>query len=262
MNRRILDFLRRPGARFFEPVEGGSASWTFSQAESAAMLPDTAIWISQEGITLDVGVSAWSSSYGGISATVSQADGAKQPAYSATGGVGGRPLIMFDGVDDSLFTSVFTLGTTSWSNFEGGMAGAMLSGNSNGDKVLEYYQPTGRYRPLQRASTGSRVNANIQGGVGGSTTWGTDVDGVTGHFSGDWDGADLTVRLAGVAQSTVATAGVSLLDGGKFTICAFNAGTSAWAAAEFQSAYIGAKLTDEQRTYLRALLTYYTGVNC
>lgn len=230
----------------------------------ATYLPDTAIWVSTAGLTLadsDTTVDSWVSSLGGLSGTVSAPTAGVRPSYSASGGAGSRPLVTFDGVNDTLSDNAFVRGAT-WTDFEGGAVGEMLSGNTNGDIVLEYYTASGRYRPVQRIGTGQRVNASILGGSAGTTTWTASNDNVTGHFSGDWDGADLSVRLAGAVQSTVATAGVSLPDSGKVVLGSFNAGASSWAAFTCQAAYAGGYLTADQRTHLRALLTYHTGVAC
>ena len=83
------------------------------------------------------------------------------------------------------------------------------------------------------------------------------------HFSGDGTaGGALNVRVAGMIEATnssvgAAEAGDQSLDVGARTVLGANP-----ANARFMAAYFGHGLSADQRTHLRALLTYHTGVSC
>ena len=94
----------RRGARFGRRG-GGAAPSPYSPAASALQLPNTAIWISTSGLTLadgDTTVDSWLAGWGGIRPTLTAPAATNRPAYSPTGGTGGRPLVTFDGADNCL----------------------------------------------------------------------------------------------------------------------------------------------------------------
>jgi hypothetical protein len=90
MNNVFL--MMMPGRGLFLPVTANLAAWY--QAE--------------KGITIGTGVSAWADQSGNGN-TLTQATGANQPAYSATGGSNGTAMVTFDGSNDTMSTAGFTL---------------------------------------------------------------------------------------------------------------------------------------------------------
>lgn len=260
MNRRIIDFIRRPGARFFEPAEGGSTSWTFSQAESAAMLPNTAIGVSVSGLTLadgDTTVDSWEALYGGISTTLSAPNPTNRPAYSAAGGTGGRPIVQFDGLDNVLRVIAFTKGSA-FDDYEYGVVARQTADGDTGDRVIVYSKGlTSRFQ-INEKTIGWRVS--VAGGANVEPA--TDPSLAIIHFSGDahTDGT-INCRVGGTVVATASSTVTSRPDGETLSIGALPGGSVA-GAFEVQAWYCGPALTEDQRTYLRALLTHYTGVDC
>jgi hypothetical protein len=235
---------------------GGGSAWSFSPAESAAMLPTCAIWISQQGVTQAGTVSAWASYLGGVSATLVQGTGAAQPAYNASGGVGGRPLITFDGVDD-VMKCVVTKGSN-FSSFEMGIVGQRVAFAAAGDVWMQY-EDTGTGTLLfairDFSSTAWRVTSNVDLNAT------SDPDGVDAHYSADAITGLYNVRKNGVTENTSAGAFTTRTDGMTLAVGGRTA-SSAYANIAVQALYLGPQLTADQRTYLRAALTHYTGINC
>lgn len=223
--------------------------WTFTKAESALLLPDTAVWFSQNGVTVSTGVSQWDSSYGGLVASVAQATGSQQPAYSASGGAGGRPVITGDGVDDILSDAMYAYVTSS---IELGVVLHAYSDSSNNARLISRgVGPSSAY-----------INQRIDGTVRAASpvAQATSIVPPSGaqHFSGDSDGSTATnIRLNGVAAATTTADAIALSD--RLDIFGYPA-TGYYASCSMQAAYIGSKLTDEQRTYLRYLLWAKTGI--
>lgn len=227
-------------------------SWNFSPAESAAILPAMAIWISQQGITLGVGVASWASYLGGLSSTVAQAVGGQQPAYSAGGGVGGRPLITFDGTDDALEGAIAK--GSAWSDYEQGWVGARTAFSAIGDPILGFLN-AGTYRWSFSDRTLATVRFNVNGGANQDYAI---TDGVNVHLSGRSVLNVQTLEAYGVVVASAASVTTSRADPGTVRFGSITAGPSITA----QAFYMGASLTTVQRTYLRALLTFYTGIAC
>lgn len=234
--------------------------WNFSPAESAIILPQTAVWISQQGVTVATGVSQWVSYLGGVSSALVQATGGFQPAYNAIGGVGGRPLITFDGVDDVL-KGGFLKNPALFADLEMGYIGQRVA----------YVSVSDVWMMLEETATGAFIygirdqSATQWHGTTATQTIvsvGSDPDGVNAHYS--WDAAPgaFNLRVGGVVNATSgqpfgsdAGTGRSLAIGGRTAV-----GTYANIAG--QAHYAGALLSAAQRTYLRAALTFYTGINC
>ncbi len=237
---------------------GASAS-IYSPAVSAAVLPRTAIWISQKNVTESGGfVDSWGSYLGGISATLSGA-GIQRPAYGASAGVGGRPLISFDGVDDNL-SGVITLGAAHTAN-EWAITGDRTALSVLGNVVLGYYQG-GALRYGLRDRT---VNAFYNGA-------GTIVLTIVGTPATDPDGNNqrwwctrAPAPLAAIGHggttdgSTAAGAIVSYIDGQSIYVGASPGGVGA-TSPRVQAIDFGELLSASQRQYLRDLITYWTGI--
>ena len=262
MNRRILDFLRRPGARFFEPSDGGSTSWTFSQAESAEMLPSSSIWISQFGVTTgSFGVSVWSSSFGGINTVLTAPVPGDEPAYELTGGVGGRPLIVPDGLGDTL-EGTFTKGSV-FDNGELGFVGRAGTGEGTAARVFGYHASSTQRWSVLRHTPPTEMNTSRNDGSSVTTNDTTNRDGEIGHWTAITDETNLRILLNGVEMANAGSGqAVSFADGGTIKFFEYAGAATNRSTSAAQAGYIGPRLSDEQRTYLRALLTYYTGVDC
>ena len=243
---RLGKLVRRGGR---SPVVGASG-FTFSPAESAVQLPNTAIGISSEGLTLaDSGttVQAWASYLGGLSVTLTAPTTGQRPAYSATGGVGSRPLVSGDAIDNVLVAaSAINFGSTIELGYVGSYAGtANRTVIALDDSTTYLWASTG---PQHRANA-LTVNTVVSGALS------TPV-----HASGDAASADVVnARIAGVIASTAAV-GAGTFNARIALFARNSAGTNAGGGA-LQAWYIGPQLTASQRTYLRALLTHYTGVS-
>ena len=237
--------------------------------DDAAYLPDTAIWanpVAGHGITTaDAGSTgdSWQSGWGGVSCLLEAPASTHRPAY-ATDGVGGRPTLTFDGVDDFL-RGTFTKGSA-FADHEIGVVGERIAFGTLGDIWLGYWRPNSprfyindQDAPRWRFTSGGAAN------VTPSSTY--DPDGVLAHYSGDGVTGTISARVAGVAVATASASPVSVEDGQRVIMGAAQTsevgpyGTVA-ANVKIHGAHCGPALTSDQRTHLRALLTYLTGVAC
>ncbi len=230
----------------------------------ATDLPNTAVWVSQSGVTTaDAGstVDSWASAFGGRSATIGPAaSGSVRPAYSATGGVGSRPLITWDGVDD-VIKGVVTTGSA----FDGttgctmAWLGQRVSFASAGDVWMQYeddisaaalYAIRDVSASLWRGTDISVADLNAT----------SDPDGVNALYQFDLATNAWAVRKNGTSEATSASAVTARNDsevlalGGRTT-------SSAYANVSAQAIVFGKLLGSSQRTNLRALLTNATGVS-
>ena len=235
---------------------GRRPSWTFSPAESAVMLPTSAIWISQEGITLGVGVASWASYLGGLASTVSQAVGGQQPAYAAGGGVGGRPLLTFDGIDDVL-EGVTSKGSN-WTDHEMGVVGARVAFGAGGDTWIMMRQGGGFMVGIRDNSAAAwQYTTSTTAAIGT-----TDPDGNQAFWSGSAITGQVRARRNGTIEATNAAGVVGATAEPVVTAIGGRVASAAYANIAIQAAFTSTILSDDQRTYLRALLTFYTGINC
>lgn len=92
---------------------GGQSAWTPTQLGSSLVT----WWDASQGVTESGGlVSAWADRVGG--ATVTQATGSLKPAYQATG-MGGLPVLNFDGADDVMAVAPVPAGIPTGANSGG-----------------------------------------------------------------------------------------------------------------------------------------------
>lgn len=258
-NRRILELIRREG-REFRPDNG----WTFSLVESAQILPQTSIWVASIGIVQTGTVVSWSSGFGGVSTVLTSPASTNEPTYNATGGVGGRPSVTFDGVDNFL-RGTMTKGSA-FTDHEIGIVGERVAFGTLGDIWFGYWLPNSAAFYLNDNSASTfRFTSLGAANVTVSNTY--DPDGVIGHYSGDSSTGVTNVRVNGEVVATAAASPTSRADGNTVIMGASQTsvvgpyGTVA-ANVIIHAAHIGPALSNEQRTYLRALLSHYTGVSC
>ena len=224
--------------------------------DDATYLPNTAIGVSTAGLTLadsDTTVDQWDASLGGVSATLSALTAANRPAYS-TGGVGARPLATFDGSTDYLVGTI-TKGS-SFTTIEMGVVG-QLGSNSGMAYALNFGTGSNWIRRQDVSPNKIQVRTLASATFATSTS---DVNSTPLHFSADSQGAN-NVRAGGTVEASTASGVTAQGDGSTLALGAFAAGTTPCAMSA-QAWYVGPALTADQRTHLRALLTYHTGVAC
>ena len=243
---------------FYATVTNGSGS---DSAESNAVSYDDTIdmlagWHADEGLTLvlDSGsyyVDEWASCEGAVSATVTAPSSSARPLYDATGGAGGRPLIVGDGVDDRLSDVAYSYAPSA---IEFGVVAHSYStaGNNN------------RFISRGGGATSAFINQQIVGTVrvgapSGRITALVSPAGAQ-HFSGDSDGSTATnLRFNGAIAATTLADAVSLSN--RLDLFGYPS-TGYYANGGVQAVYFGAKLTDARRLNRRAYLTGRTGVAC
>lgn len=236
----------------------------------ATYLPDTAIWANPDNslMTLtdgDTTVDQWASGWGGVSCTLAAPAPTHRAAYS-TGGVNGRPILTFDGVDDFL-RGTFTKGS-GFTDQETGIVGQRVAFGTLGDVWFGYWVPnTAIFYLSDQDSTRFRFTSSGAANATPSATY--DPDGVLAHYSGEAIQGTSTVnaRVAGVVVAT-GSGSVSGRADGQYAIMGASqtsaTGPYGTVAANIvvHAAHLGPALTADQRTHLRALLTYLTGVSC
>ena len=220
------------------------------------MLPATAIWISTSGLTLadgDTTVDSWLAGWGGIRPTLTAPAATNRPAYTA----GAVPVLTFDGVDNALHVQL-TKGSA-WSSFEVGWAGTRVAFGAISDVMLGYGIPNSILMGVFDLST---LLVRVVGATAANTSSVSDPDGIEAHWSGDNDGANgNNFRKNGTVEANAgAGALTSRADGNRFCIGGNTYGSLNYGNLTVRAAYAGPSLSADQRTYLRALLTYYTGV--
>lgn len=229
---------------------GGSAADPFSPAASAVMLPNTAIGVSTLGLTLadsDTTADSWAATYGGLAATLASPSAGERLAYSATGGVGSRPLVT--STTGKRLNGTITK-SSAFATVEIGFVGSQLTYLGAGAFVSYALA-------IEILNNGAALVRGRWSALPSSTTLATTI----AHWSMDGTASGtLSTRVGGTAEGT-GTAGTSVADGG--VLCLGNRAGSAYPTnTGFQAWYIGPQLTADQRTYLRSLLTDLTGVSC
>lgn len=222
-----------------------------------AVLSKIALVLSTEGVSVSGGVAdSWATcAASGITASLTNS-GSLRPTYSATGGVGGRPLITFDGVDDFL-TGLITKGSA-WDDHEIGIVGRRLSFTAANEGIAGYAL-VGTPRFYLNDNTATTIRHTVVGGanvVGGNP-------GTTAHYSADAAaGGTVNCRTNGVVIGTAVTVVTSRPDGESWTLGARTPTGTNCAHYAIQAAYIGPLLTADERADLRAYLTAQTGITC
>ncbi len=262
---------RRPGTGSnrrigFRGIGGTLAP--FSVGAAAARLPTVGIGVSTMGLTLadtNTTVDQWAATLGGQIALMGPLiapASTDRPAYNATGGAGSRPLVTFNGVEDHLIKSAVTKGSV-WTGCEMGVVGTLLVSGSTNDLMISQGAAAGARRWLAESATAGRMKVTMDNAAdtlvaANSTT----VETTTGHWSVDWTvGADANIRVAGAIEGAIANDRVSYADGAPQTIGGRTGGAGANVAIQAWY-YSTRQLTAAERTYLRALLTFHTGVAC
>lgn len=222
------------------------------------MMPPGSCWISQQGTaeaTAPGQLSSWLNYLGSVSCTLAQAVSGSQPLINASGGVGGLPLITTDGVDDVLFGNI-TKGSA-WADYEIGVVGRRLSFTAAG-RLWWAYQG-GNFSLNDQ--TAALVRFTVAGGANTSHTGFDPDDAADRHYSGDALSGVMNARVGGSIVATNAGTVTSRADGGVLSLGATAAGATP-SNISLQAMYAFPALTADQRTYLRAALTFYTGINC
>lgn len=251
MGRGIGGGLSRIGG-----LRVGAGRNQYSAATSAMMLPQTAVWVSQNGVTTaDAGTTAnsWASSFGGISATLTSPAATNRPAYSATGGVGSRPLLTFDGVDNVLEGTVSK--GSGWTSYEGGIVGNRVAGNATDVWIMMHQSGGFVFGISDNTTTGWRVLTGTTVALGT-----TNPNGDNAYWSGSAITNEVVSRRNGTAQNTTASGTVGTTN--EPVTCALGGriATSEYGNIAIQAAVWGVRLTTTQRDYLRGLLNYWTGI--
>jgi hypothetical protein len=222
------------------------------------VLSRIALVLSTEGVTVSGGVvDSWATAaVSGISATLAATLTAR-PAYDATGGVGSRPLITFDGVDDFLVGTV-TKGSA-WSDYEIGIVGQRLSYTAANETIAAYsLGGAPRFYLNDNSLTTWRFTV-----VGGANVIGGNPDTTPAHYSGDAAaGGTVNARQNGTVINTTTATVTSRPDGESWVLGSRTAAGDSYANYAIQAAYIGPLLTAGERDDLRAYLTAQTGITC
>lgn len=265
LRRPKVGVLRRTGFRGV-----GGARDPFTVANAAAQLPTVSIfhtWPSApggNGITFgtpDVDVQSWAATYGGNTLAISMAALAdtNRPAWNASGGAGGRPMIVFDGTDNGLVDAAITKGST-WGAFEIGYVGGVHTTGTGVDQIIGYGAAASIRFSITSSATANQCDMTTTG-TGGATSVCTTAESATHrHWSFDWDGATQNARVAGAIEDTDAATATAYADGGPFWVGA-RSDAAAAAGVNMMAGYISTRvLTAGERTYLRQLLTHLTTV--
>jgi len=223
------------------------------------------------GITLadgDTTIDVWAATYGGDPlAIVLQALAAtNRPAWSAAGGAGGRPQAVFDGSDNGLVDAAITKGST-WGQAELGYVGNVHTTGTGVDQIIGYGTGASIRFSITSSATANRCDMTTTG-AGGVTSICTTAESATKrHWSLDTfdvlSGAAQIARVAGtIEDGPDVTAYAAYADGSAFWIGA-RSDAAAAAGVNIQAWYLSTTvLTADQRTHIRALLTYLTTVAC
>lgn len=219
----------------------------------ATYLPSTAIGTTAAGTTLADGnttIDQWASSLGGVSCTLAASAPTNRPTWNATTGA------TFDGVDNHL-VGTLTKGSA-FATYEMGFVGERVVTGAASDLALGY-APSGTINFSLQDTNALALRWSVSGGANLTST--TDPDGLLTHWSGDGESGTLNLRIAGSVHVTTAATVTSRADGG--SLCAGGrADGTASGNYIIRAWYCGPALTSTQRTHIRALLTYHTGVSC
>jgi hypothetical protein len=152
-----------------------------------------------------------------------------------------------------------------WTSYEFGVVGAVVVGGATADALANM---NGAVAGERRRLEESNVATLIRLAADDSTTLivvdGTTIETTNGHWSADWAFAgNMNVRFGGAIEGALANDKVSYVDAVPIGIGARTATAGGPCNCALQAWYFStAQLTADERTYLRALLTYHTGITC
>lgn len=243
---------------------GGPSGPTYSIAESAAQLPNSAVGIITSGVTQAGTITEWAAVYGSKAANVviTPPAGTNEPAYNPSAGPGGGPAAVFDGVNDVLRAAAVGAWGYSPASFSIDVWGLLAGAETAGDCIARY---TGGDN-ITLSVTAAPVGRIATAGTGGATTNGTttltgthrrmQVTGISGASGTQ------SILVNGVAEGTAAITHAAWTDAGPFSIGASPAGATpvamtcvAWALT-FGSTEAPA-LSPTEDAYLQALVAHY-----
>lgn len=242
----------------------------FSVAAAAAALPTVSFghtWLQApggNGITLadgDTTVQQWAATYGGnpLAVVLAAPLSTNRPAWNASGGAGGRPMVVFDGATDGLVDAAVTRGGT-WGSFEIGYGGGVHTTGTGVDQLIGYGATASVRFSITSSATASRCDMTTTGTGGVTSIMLTAESATMRHWSMDWDGSTQHGRLAGAIEDTDAATPSAYADGSPFWIGA-RSDQAANTGCNIQFWYISTRiLTAGERTYLRALATYLSTI--
>jgi hypothetical protein len=232
-----------------------SNSVTYAHATD---LPDSAIGIGTAGLTLadsDTTVQQWDATLGGKSAAVSLSAPASgnRPAYSATGGPSSKPMVTFDGTNDTLRSTAVTMGGT-FSAFQLDVVGKLNGAETASDRLLIYGALFGLTCDATPNARGFTTTAAI------ISTGTTAITGTHRQITFEWDGTSQYIRLNnGAAEDTDASTHAAYADGQSLALGASATGTLATNLDCLGWSFTRGTLTATQKANLSALLQYHTG---
>lgn len=236
--------------------------------DDATLLPNVALGHTYasapngNGITLADGgttVDVWAATYGGDPLSIILV-ATNRPAWSASGGAGGRPRVVFDGSNDQLLDAAITKGST-WGQAELGYVGNVHTTGTGVDQIIGYGNAASVRFSITSSATANLCDMTTTG-VGGATSICTTAEGATTrHWSFDViSGAVQNARVAGTIEDTDTTAFAAYADGSGFWLGA-RSDAAAAAGVNVQAWYLSTTvLTTTERAHIRALLTYLTTV--
>lgn len=232
-----------------DSADSNIVTWDRSALPIAGGYSGAGLTLADSGTTVD----SWASSFGSISATLTAPTASRRPAYSASGGIGGRPLIDFDGSSDGIRGAISK--GSAFTSVEFGHV-ATAGTVTNGDYAMEWGGTSDRQVQL----SGGNLRANILGSLNrdGSTAISTSTP---QHWScnGTGSGGACDLRLEGSSESGGVTVNASIADGSSLGIGMRAGSDTGFYDGAIHAWYAGSELTTDQRLDLRALLTYLTG---
>ena len=227
------------------------------------MLPETAVGIVAQGVMQAGTVTQWDAVWGARAANVSLTPPAvaNQPAWNATGGPGGGPCVVFDGVDDVLRDAVLGLWGYGPAAVQLDVWGFVPAGEAAGDVMLRFTAP-------DNVTAGVNGTPILRGGMSGVGA--VNVAGTTNIGGGIFrrltaqaiSNGNFSVFVQGALDAANANTHAPWADGGGLSLGASAAAATptaltcvAWALSYAASAT--APLSSDQSAYLQALVKNY-----
>jgi hypothetical protein len=225
--------------------------------------PDGAIGLSTSGLTLadsNTTIDQWAAVHGGQKANVVLAAPAatNRPAYSASGGPGGRPAGVFDGVDNVLRDAAVDAFGGTWGGMELHAVG-FLAGAETGADVIMRYQGTQSF--TLNVTTTPQARGTSGGAGGASSTGTTTITATSRQITFDWNGSSQSIRVNNSAEDTDAATPAAYSDAGSVALGASVSGTTATAGTWVGWAVNRGALSASQRADLRAFFQNKLGIS-